>query len=158
MTDLKLAALFQLIGTLVVMSDAFIPQAAREAVDGYLRRNSDEYIGTYRNQLRSDWKIFGQFVGAWMVMIYSSVLGKHISNAVIHGERLSATLLMAILGITWVISIRVIKRLSKFSGIYLRLMFIVFVCYPFAKSPRGPIYVLGFAISLIGLIIQFRNS
>lgn len=158
MTDLKLAALFQLIGTLVVMSDAFIPQAARDAVDGYLRRNSDEYISTYRNQLRSDWKIFGQFVGAWMVMIYSTTLNKHMANAVIHDERLSAGLLMAILGIALLFSMHVIRRLSKFSGNYLRLMFIVFVCYPFAKSPRGPIYVLGFAISLIGLIIQFRNS
>lgn len=158
MTDQKLAALLQLIGTLVVMSDAFIPLAAREAVDRYLKRNSDEYIGTYRNQLRSDWKIFGQFMGAWMVLMYSARLGKPISNAVIHDERLLGALLMAILAITWFIAMRVLRRLAKFSGTYLRLMFIVFVCYPFAKSPRGPIYVLGFAISLIGLIIQFKSS
>lgn len=158
MTDARFAALMQLIGTLLLLSDAFIPRSTRKAVDRYLRRNSDEYIRAYGDQLRSDWKILGRFIGAGVVYFYTMVFFPKIVTWMLDGNRVQGALISVALSISAVMSLREIKRLSQFSGIYLRLVFIVPVCFAFAKSPRGPIYVLGFAMSLFGLIIQFQSS
>lgn len=157
MTDARFAVLMQLIGTLLLLSDAFVPLSARKAVDRFLRKNSDGYLRANREQLRSDLKFFVRFIAAWVVLFFSAaVVSKQITSLVINDHRVSAGVLMAIMGIAWVMSIREIKRLAQFSGIYLQLMVIAPICIAFTKAPRGPIYVMGFAFSLVGLVVQFQ--
>lgn len=159
MTDARFAVLMQLIGTLLLLSDAFVPLSIRKSIDRYLRRTSDEYIQTYWEQLRSGWILFRRFIAAWLVLFFSAaVVGKQIASLVINDHRVSAGLLIAMVGIASLMSMREIRRLAPFAGLYMHRLFVVPICFAFVKSPRGPIYVMGFSFSLVGLVVQYKCS
>lgn len=151
----KLIVWLQLFSALLLLSDAYLSSKYREALDNKLKAKVGDFSETYRAKyLKRDAKLFGLFLALCAVFAIVGVTGGWLGSVAGHLGLLGVAII-----IVWAIAFlftfsTAMAAFTERLDNHLNLLIKFPLCFALYKSPKGPIYALGFGLLVISYAVQ----
>lgn len=153
----------QLISTLLLLADAYLPASIREKYDTRIKLNAQRKLEHYlAHSLNRDLLLVYYFFRSLGLVILIALATIAFNHSILKEPGWFSALAYLLLFCSFSVAFNIaIERFSNHLKHYLDLLISLPITFILCKAPKGPIYVVGFGLLLIShciqLVIEYRK-